>query len=530
MNASIPPSQSLPKPYCAAGYWLPFKGRRYPILPWVGVRYFLVVLCLVCAAIGALELRLAYLARHREVVSNEWEVENKAIQNMNAQKVTNKKTDPIWRTAGMPAPGPKGQKHRIMVVGDSFVWGDGHTNANEIWWRQLEMELHRRGYWNVEVVAVGVNNSSTQEELDWLQNNPEVVALNPDLILLGYVTNDPDMKRPDGSKILELAAFAGNPKPRRFIRSLSWIRKLRVIIPNVSGQILARAQDKARALDQARGLREMSYTDWELELLKGENFAAYSAMIADFGNVIKASKAPHILVTLPHSAARDYFEPRYAPILPLFTASGFEVYDLLEPVAQAFQSERYRGLLFSVNPANGHPGSPVMAFYAARVADRLERDHAQILGPRGPKPKDLVPRINDWLPTSLAVAAIAPATWEFEYMQSSKDPALRLPLGEPHALLSFERPVAMRSLSLEGASLSNAQVYLAVRDPETGAPKTDLIPLGERAGTPFQWVLPESAFGQDVMSLRIVAKFRDSAVDERKLRLQVQFDEDAVRP
>ena len=36
------------------------------------------------------------------------------------------------------------QTFNIVVIGDSFVWGDGCTNRNELFWRQLEQMLQKK--------------------------------------------------------------------------------------------------------------------------------------------------------------------------------------------------------------------------------------------------------------------------------------------------------------------------------------------------------------------------------------------------
>ena len=55
-------------------------------------------------------------------------------------------------------------KKKIMVIGDSYIAGDGYSNLNQTWYRQLELELHDRGYYDVEILGVGANGASTYDE------------------------------------------------------------------------------------------------------------------------------------------------------------------------------------------------------------------------------------------------------------------------------------------------------------------------------------------------------------------------------
>lgn len=64
-----------------------------------------------------------------------------------------------------------GEKKKIMIIGDSYVEGDGYSNLNQIWWRQLELELHNRGYYDVEICGVGTDGASTQDEMKWLNRH-----------------------------------------------------------------------------------------------------------------------------------------------------------------------------------------------------------------------------------------------------------------------------------------------------------------------------------------------------------------------
>jgi hypothetical protein len=129
--------------YCNALAWIRYRGTDIPVLPWVAIKYFVVAVCCVVALVAIVEWRLAVLAGEGRVTSDPWQREDARIGRMNAAKVKASPENPFWRSAGIsPALTKASGKSRILVIGDSFVWGDGYVNANDIWWRQLERELH----------------------------------------------------------------------------------------------------------------------------------------------------------------------------------------------------------------------------------------------------------------------------------------------------------------------------------------------------------------------------------------------------
>ena len=109
---------------------------------------------------------------------------------MNYEKLSTKFAYPLMAIKGREE---ISQGHpKILVVGDSFVWGDGSTNLNQIWWNVMARELERRGY-DCQVYAAGLCRASTYDEFLWLKDTPLLEDIEPDLVIIGYVTNDTDM-------------------------------------------------------------------------------------------------------------------------------------------------------------------------------------------------------------------------------------------------------------------------------------------------------------------------------------------------
>ncbi len=77
---------------------------------------------------------------------------------------------------------------RIVVLGDSFSWGDKIARTEDVWPFVLERELVRRG-WTAEVVNLAqrgftsVNEAVQLEEVGW--------GLDPDVVVQQFYLNDP---------------------------------------------------------------------------------------------------------------------------------------------------------------------------------------------------------------------------------------------------------------------------------------------------------------------------------------------------
>jgi lysophospholipase L1-like esterase len=503
--------------FCAAVAWVRLGGAARPILPTVALRYLLVLLGCFAVLIGVLELRLAALASEGRIVSEEWQSENHAIDQMNRvklQAVTDE--DPRWRSQGMPWPETRGYRRRLLVVGDSFVWGDGNDNANEIWWRQLQRELHSRGYPDVEVLALGFFGASTQDQLTWLKDRGFLARIRPDLVVLGYVTNDPDVKNARGESYVKQF---GRDVPLPQWPALD--RTLGKVAPHLTSQLKQHLTRKA----ESRVAGTYEYDEWEQRILEPPNIDAYRRVVADLGSFARSSGVPLLTVTLPNHPSVDHYRQRYRLVEPLFSAAGLRFDDLIDDFAREYPVTG-ESILWGVNPANGHPGPVTTRFYARKVSDTLERDFAAVLGSRQPLPARLQTDINDWMPPAADVHRVGPEEWELTYPRET-DLVPRLPLGRPHVLLSFAEPAAIRSVTVAGDGLEQGDLYLDVVDPATGIERKPSIPLGTKSGSEETWPLAYLADAQHVNSLRLSAQMRpgDAGSSAGKLRLRIVFDQ-----
>jgi lysophospholipase L1-like esterase len=447
-------------------------------------------------------------ARSRvQLATRSWQQENERISENNFAKVLLAPDEWIWRSRGFPATEERLKPHRILVVGDSFVWGDGYANMNDIWWRQLERELRRRGYADVEVMALGACGASTREELERLRK--VLPRYHPDLVIWSYVTNDADEGR---VKQFDYDRLNRDDVVRHHHRHAEqgWLRRLHF-------QLEQRRREKLLATlpGEKRGYE---YNDWELRLIEPANLAVYEKTLREVAAFMREAGTPYFFITLPNYPNEASFRSRYAPIKPLFAAAGIPLVDILDDFAAAHPpgKQLLNDLGWGINPVNGHPGVVLTRFYAREAADLLERSYASALGPRGEPEANPAPTINDWMPAKLAVAENTTGRIRFVY-PIDDGTMLRMPLERSHVQLHLSMPSDLREIRLAGPSLKTGQIHLTRTNPEDGIDYGVVTAEPQKSGTHLQWELP-AATGQLVNTVRVVAEFTG---DDRSLTLDL---------
>lgn len=484
-------------PLIGAPLWLRIGGARRPILPWRGI------FVLACVGVGMValaflvEFQLAYFSSRGQIASEPWSVENGRINSENFRKMRSTDKDPVFRSTGYAPPAPAADRKRILVIGDSFIWGDGVVNLNMIWWRQLQWELERRGYSQVDVIAAGVNGASTQDQYRWIFDEGLVERTRPDAIVFGYVTNDPQMKDADGRDLVRVNA------PQKVELAIQgW--PFGTYLPNLAHEIAGRMAKKRE--QQQNGETGYSYNEWELKILEGENFRRYQDLLGRLAARVGELQVPLFFVTTPNAPIPSSFEQRYRPIRSAFAQAGLPLYDLLPPLVECCAGDVGQ-LVWGTNPANGHPGPRMTHFYADRIATILEQRYPQVLGPRGVA-GGAAPAINDWMPASLAPKPVGAGEWAFEWPKDVSR-LLRMPVGEPHVAIGFERPVTIRSLALSGAAAGRVKVWATVLDEAGNYERHDYVLLGQAAGPNATLALDGALAGLRVTSLRIAIDSRE---------------------
>lgn len=492
-----------------------WQGKKWHICPWASLRAAAVSLVVVISVAVILDrVVLAQLERQGLVASEGWSRHNRIVVENHQRKDRHfdfhgpKRGSSSGVRAWLGHEVTKGKplQHRILVMGDSFVWGASYLTLNHMWWRQLAIELQRRGYADVEVIAAGHSGLSTHDELDLAKQ--VIPEFQPDLILWGFVTNDPDEKLVKQISNTSLSL----PMPHR-IQIL-----FQRCLPRLFELIKARRADKLAKvyLGPEYGYE---YSDWLRRIHEGKNFELYRQTISELSAFLKQVHIPGMMVTLPEAPIIDRFAFSYEKILPLWRDAGIPVQDNLAAFARRFPDAEKTGprsLAWGINPADGHPGPHSTAVLAQLTADRLEQDYPQILGPKSTPSQEL--RINDWLPYDLDVQPLGDGTVQLIYPKTD-ELMPTMPLEIPTALIALEQPQPLGEVSVRGAGLKSARVWISTYDPVEFYDTQDWKDLGTATGKDLKWVIPAELSGRNVSVIQFKAEFESG---DRKLELQLR--------
>lgn len=468
-------------------------GRRtFYVLPIRGVIYGAISLVIVLALLLVVDrLVLGSLERAGWTSGELWKRNNQIVEDNHRRKTATKEGE-LRQWNGEPL--PSGKQRTILVFGDSFVWGPPYVTLNHLWWRQLAIELERRGYHEVRVVAVGQPGWSTRRQLECARTLvPEV---KPDLIVWGYVTNDPDEKI-----VRQIFDSQDQPPYGQRIR-----RRLKSVLPNVMFKFESLRADKL-AEQYAGPEYGYAYADWELKLLEGENFERYRETVGEVGEFLKEAGVPAFLQTLPHFPGKEYFEPRYEPVLREWEVAGVTVHDSLGEFVKRYGNAPSNGsesLKWGINPGDSHPGPTATHFLATQVADFIEKRWPEALGPKDEQqPHELA--INDWLPNDLDIREVRVGEYEGNYLQVS--PEMPAPMGT----VALRYPMPIAKVGINHDPRRPGMVWVLFQAENEFEPETwhDLIEMGDGI-----FMMP-SQFAD-----RRVSAFRFTADDPgRRLRL-----------
>ena len=269
-----------------------------------------------------------------------------------------------------PYPRVDGKK-RILVIGDSFVWGYG-VGQDESFAERMEKTLG-----DVEVINAGVSGYSTDQELLWLQD--EGMKYRPDLVILVLSGNDDAMNR-------RRVAYFVYPKPAfRFgqegelvldnvpIPRASALRRIAHLGSSRSALINLGVGRGAAVLRGSRSEPELEESGLETSgAVESKPFALTAALVDEIGAVAAAGGA-RLLV-----AATGMFWPpdsvgTYPQLIATLEQQGHEIVDVES--SPGFVEERMR------LPNDGHWNPEGHAFVAARLLDAIEDRELLMISP-----------------------------------------------------------------------------------------------------------------------------------------------------
>lgn len=217
---------------------------------------------------------------------------------------------------------------RVAVIGDSFIWGDG-LPYTDVWSHKLE-RLMRDQFRNVEVMSWGIKGWSTLDEYNFYINIGHTYDI--DLLLFGFVHNDPDM---------------GDYKHM----SPLWYKRLGFmykIFPRLTGSVLDY-------------LYNGSYARWMEKLYSDKNLLKFETLLAQIKNLETDNNIKVAFVMTPSAINSNYdvFFPKISTILQRLNLPHANLYPNLKARFEHVNPDSLKA-----NPANPHPGEKLNTFYA----------------------------------------------------------------------------------------------------------------------------------------------------------------------
>ncbi len=305
---------------------------------------------------------------------------------------------------------PTQSTKRILVVGDSFVWGEGHQDLEQRWHRRLQAELDERaGLGTYEVTALGRRMTSTVRISEWL--SPELMKeLRPDAVIVTYSANDviPSFEEKRYCRKLgtcletdDANSVIGGRVNKELLTCMrgedgvvGWFIRhaLNPYLPRLTAKVVARFCDPDRINAEKR---------LETESDGGNNPTAsqFWPDFVDAVNVIGVNVSGTPLFVMP---ALNHIGDAVAAVAPLreFSRAGFVV---IEPSATRTLLDSFpvdsRSLW--VSPSDRHPGPRLTRAYASDAADTL----LKVLPPVAPSvasaAKGPTSLVTGWLPAQL---------------------------------------------------------------------------------------------------------------------------------
>lgn len=370
-----------------------------------------------------------------------WKKHDLTINRMNKNKLQNEGwySDILWSYKDENILAKKDKK-RILVVGDSFVWGDGYDNANNIWWQQLRNKLKENGYNDVEIIAAGISGYTTKMEFDELIRQDIINKVNPDLIIWGFVINDYDIIEPYNDDPIWNQFFSDEEKTNIFSSILS------TLYPNIYEKAKSLLSDKYNVYSEEDELNKQKI------LL--DAYCKY--VLPPIKKYLQEKNIPFFFVFVP------YYYIEYAPngdsYENIFKNNGITLYNLTYEFSK--EVGPFVPDVYNINLYNSHPGTKSTAFTGREVLKILEQNYSSIIGNKTEVDMDDI-IINDPMPRSINLKRIDDETFTFTYPKSdAKDSFLWMPLREKYIKLNFMYPVDIDYVEIDGEKVKNANLYI----------------------------------------------------------------------
>jgi hypothetical protein len=439
--------------------------------------------------------------------TTKWQKDNVTIEKLINNKWQIQTTPLLLRKGEKLLPKASGTK-RILIIGDSFVFGDGYTNSNLTWWSTLHNNLLMSGY-NIELIAAGYNGMSAYEEYRLLKDTNIIAEVNPDLITFGWVmSNDLESKGEEPCMSKKSVAFvvctSKNPMVFDLKQSNIYPKEIRktleTYIPNIISTIDMHLIEKYQyddTFNKTIGYTRNSHYD---ATVTPESFAWNEEFFfKPFSEFIASTNIPTFYI-ITDVLPPDGTDPNLHKVTALFDRYDIRHYEFFQAASalpKLTDSSKYY-----INPLNSHPSHFTTSFYANQTQRVLEADYAHILGQKNTFEKRLV--INDATPWDIDLTKLSENQYEFTYPSNNLDEGfLHMPIDKQFIKLNFQFPVEVKKITIHGDNINKIELWSNCLNTDGWDDQT-YYPLGAQTSN-FHWTLNQ----QNITSLNIHADIKD---------------------
>jgi len=256
---------------------------------------------------------------------------------------------PYERTAKPP------NAFRIVVLGDSFTWGDKVARTEDLWTSRLESLLDREVTGrDVEVVNLGMKGFTTANEVELMERLGW--QFDPDLVLIQFYANDAYPSRPNfGRADSDVIWPTYRIVPSRLRDGAAGRSELLIFLEGRLNRILVNA-------DHASLYRD-DYEGW----------VQVQGALRELGHQARDRGVPAALIMNPHFVRGRWtvdthpYSAVYDKVAVVARQAGLRVLDL----RLAFASQGQPGEHWWATPYDAHPNEEAHAVIARATAEFL---------------------------------------------------------------------------------------------------------------------------------------------------------------
>lgn len=398
-----------------------------------------------------------------------WYDETQAINQMLLRKYIEKEDGlyPVVLNKNETISTKQPYEKRILVVGDSYVWGYAGDNKNYIWWKQLNQKIKKEGYKNINVYGAGTWGFNTYDELNKILKNKYIMdKIDPDLIIISYVSNDAEQKDENGNAII----------PNIESWNYSNQNKNGSVFSKYFNNIFQETRDRIynitdnEAILMAFGKIYGYRNDIRTKLIvSGESIKAHEKALIEVDSFLKEKKIPYFFYYC------DIYIDDYNRIVePIMKKNNINYYknseetekyisDILNEYKMSFDNTK-------INPADWHPGTIRTNYYGDDVLKYLHNNY-QYLFEQKEDFKEYI-NINDSMPY-LDIIKETDDSYIIEYPRKENDKNifskfLYYPIKENYIKLNLEFPTTINKVRITNNNLKKIDLYVNLFDENVG--------------------------------------------------------------